>query len=162
MPQARRDTRTNHPTHLPEYRAHKRTFIAHETLRLLVVTHGSLAFWVRRCFHAIGFISRKRRERKQGKSDIICAFVRHEIAMMRAAKFFNQRYPHLSVSLEFFDLERIDHIAKIASNQSILPFGPMLIRRHRLSRSHRQRCLYPPPPRFPFDARPVPTRPGRQ
>jgi hypothetical protein len=43
--------------------------------------------------------------------------------VMFTAELLNQWYPHLSVSLKLLELERIDHIAKIASNQSILPQG---------------------------------------
>ena len=47
----------------------------------------------------------------------------YEVAVMFAAELLNQWYPHLSVSFKLLELERIDHIAKIASNQSILPMG---------------------------------------
>lgn len=145
---------------LLEDRAHKRTFIADETLRLLVVSHSRLAFWISRCFVAVGFISRKRRERKQGKSDIICAFVRHEIPMMLATKLFNQRYPHLSVRLELFDLEGIDHIAKIASNQSV-PFWSNVYWATWLSRSRKQGRLCPRR-NPPFGDRPASASPSHR
>lgn len=108
---------------LLEHRPHERTLITNKTLRLFVVTHSGLAFWIIGRFSTICFIGRKRRKRKQGKSDIISTFVRHEVAVMLATEFLNQWYPHLSVSLKLLALERIDHIAKIASNQSILPKG---------------------------------------
>ena len=56
-------------------------------------------------------------------SDIVCAFMRHEVAMMFPAELLNQWYPHLSIGLKFLKLERIDQIAKRASNHSILPKG---------------------------------------
>lgn len=111
------------PMRLLEDRPHERTLITNKTLRFFVVTHSGLAFWITGRFGAIRFIGRKRRERKQGKSYIISTFVRHEVAMMFAAELLNQWYPHLSVSLKLLELEGIDQIAKIASNQSILPKG---------------------------------------
>lgn len=118
------------PTRLLEDRPHERTFITNETPRFLVVTHSCLAFWITGRFGAICFIGRKRRERKQGKSNIARSFVRHEVAVMLTTEFLHKRYPHPSISLELLELERIDHIAKIASNQGILPKGLTLSRQN--------------------------------
>lgn len=78
---------------LLENRPHERPLIANETPRFFVVTHSGLTFLVTGCFGAICFIGSKRRERKQGKSDIISAFVRQEVAVMFATELFNQWYP---------------------------------------------------------------------
>jgi hypothetical protein len=44
-----------------------------------------------------------------------------KVAVVVAAKFLNQGNPHLPVSFEFLNFKRVDDVAKITGDHSMLP-----------------------------------------
>ena len=73
---------------------------------------GRLTFGILCHALAIILVGRKAREAEEGERNVARPFMRHEIAVMRAAQSVDQRDPELRVFLEFGELVGIDRVAQ--------------------------------------------------
>src|SRR6266850_374781 len=106
--------------------SHKGAFVLCEALCLFVMVGGGETLKIVSNFAAVGFICFAGGKTEQRHRDIARTFftdagktecrrgqvvARHEIAMMRAAVFFNQTHPHPRVMLELRQLVLINRVA---------------------------------------------------
>src|ERR1700694_3219721 len=98
----------------------KGPFITDEAARLFCEGYGLLNIRIRTSVLALLFVGGEARKAKHRQGDVTLSFGWQKIAVMDAAEPRHQVKPHCTVSFEVGELVRIDFVAQVTSNHSVV------------------------------------------
>src|SRR6202022_4533419 len=98
----------------------KGPFITDEAARLFCEGYGLLNIWIHTCVLAVLFVGREARKAKHRQGDVSLSFGWQKIAGMDAVEPRHQGNPHCTESFEVGELVRIDFVAQVTSNHSVV------------------------------------------